>query len=64
MNFEWQPKQLDKEEFGVIELKLKNAWNKIVLGKEAPAEEVEEVKEEKQEIKDSSWVKSVITRLP
>lgn len=63
LNFEWQPKQLDKEKFGVVELKLKKACSKVILGKQEE-EVVEEVKEEKQEIKDSSWIKKAITRLP
>ncbi len=63
LNFEWQPKQLDKEEFGVIELKLKEACNKIVLGKKEE-KVVDEIKEEKTEIKDSSWIKKTLLRLP
>jgi len=62
LNFEWEPKQVDKEEFGVIELKLKKCCGSIILDKKE--EKVEEVSEEPKKPEDPSWINKILHRIP
>jgi histidine triad (HIT) family protein len=62
LHLEWKPKQQDKEEMGVVELKLKEACKNIIVGKKE--EKPKEIKEKKEEIKNSKWVEKILTRLP
>jgi len=62
LNFNWEPKTLDKEKASVIELKLKKECGKIVIGKKE--EKAKEIKEDKEEIKNSNWINKILQRLP
>lgn len=62
LNVEWKPKQLDKEEMGVVELKLKEACKGIIVGKKE--EKVKEIKEKKEEVKNSKWIEKILERMP
>jgi len=62
LNLDWQPKQIDKEEMSVIELKLKECCQKIVIGKKEEKET--EIKQVVEKPKNTEWIEKILFRLP